>query len=124
MILKNQFAKDLKLLCLNPEDWGRGCEEKITFQKAIGDKYVSSIIDYGLATYSALQYIKNFEIDTDGKYSTSSDHATLFIELNIPVKEVEGEAKPTLKISNRKFFKQTVSAKLRNITDIKNQSVN
>ena len=33
------FATNLNLQCLNPLDWGRGTENKLTYQKRIGDRY-------------------------------------------------------------------------------------
>ena len=57
--LMRDFADRLDLQCLNPLEWSGEREDKITFQKQIGPRYVSSIIDYGLSSPGANKYVKS-----------------------------------------------------------------
>ena len=77
-----------------------------------------------MSAVGALPYIQDFEVDSSGQYATSSDHATLKIRLNIPMKNIQCETKTILKIRNIKHFKKSIKEKLNHQIDIKYLTVN
>ena len=118
------FATNLNLQCLNPLDWGRGTENKLTYQKRIGDRYVSSIIDYGLSTPEAGEYIADFKVDDSDDFAISSDHATLVLTLKMEMSKIQVEEKEYLHIRNLAHYKKTVKSKLANtVIDTKTMTV-
>ena len=70
-----EVAESMKLTCLNPLHWNGTAEEKPTYQRDLGNRYVSSLIDYALPGESAIEYIENFTVDDDGSFLLESDHA-------------------------------------------------
>ena len=85
--LMMDVAKSMKLTCLNPLHWNGTAEEKPTYQRELGNRYVSSMIDYALAGENAMEYIEDFTIDDDGSFSLESDHASLVLTLTLPWKQ-------------------------------------
>ena len=119
------FANNLDLHCLNPLEWDNVREDKITFQKQIGNNYLTSIIDYGMASKTTIPLISNFNIDSDGRFSISSDHATLVLTLNLEDREIIYQDKEVYKVQNWSKFKDSVKRKAQHkLVNLQTMSVN
>jgi len=60
--LVTEFAKRNQLYCLNGMEWKGKKEEKYTYQRDMGHHLHQSIIDYALASTTAIQFTTSFTI--------------------------------------------------------------
>ena len=85
---------------------------------------MASIIDYGLSTPEAGEYIADFQVDDSDGFAVSSDHATLVLTLKMEMSRIEVEEKEYLYIRNLAHYKKTVKSKLANtVLDTKTMTV-
>ena len=65
-----QFCLNLRLSCLNTIAWGGSASESVTFRRDFGDRYVESILDYGLVASFFLPkvvYITTGKVEQKGE---------------------------------------------------------
>ena len=92
--LVRDFAEENDLFCLNPLTWNGVREEKLTYQRDMGNVYQGSILDIGLATPSSFKIITDFKVSNSLQWSVDSDHSSLVVSFKPLVEITElGEVK-------------------------------
>ena len=76
-----EFASEMDLHCLNPLKWQGTREDRVTYQRDLGVRYVKSILDLGLGTKSFFKHTINFKVTDSEDWCVDSDHSSLVIDL-------------------------------------------
>ena len=111
------FAKEMNLYCMNPLKWGGTREDRVTFQKDLGVRYVKSILDLGLGTRAFFRNTVKFAVTDSEDWCVDSDHSALLIELSEVGQGQEEVARPynaLRSITKWDSFKKVLDRRLNN----------
>ena len=82
-----RFVEENDLHCLNPLKWQGRKEERLTFQRIMGNKVHKSIIDFALCSTAFAASVVDFKVSDEDSVSVDSDHSTLVLSYNASRKQ-------------------------------------